>query len=72
MSKRLADYLIGYRQTKPVTILAAMRTFSGLLETADRVVYLRDGRIEGEGHPLELRAKGRSDMLGYLHPGPGF
>jgi ABC-type sulfate/molybdate transport systems ATPase subunit len=72
MTKRLADYLSDYRQAKPVTILAALRAFSGLLDTVDRVVYLRDGRIEGEGRPSELRTRGRSDLLGYLHAGPGF
>jgi ABC-type sulfate/molybdate transport systems ATPase subunit len=72
MTKRLADQLSEYRQANGVSILATLRTYSGLLDTVDRVVYLRDGRIEGEGRPSELLVRGRSDMLAYLHPGPGF
>lgn len=72
MTKRLTDHLSEYREANRASLLATLRSYSGLLDTADRVVYLRDGHVEGEGPPSKLRTRGRSDMLAYLHPGPGF
>lgn len=68
MVRRLARYLIGCRQSRSLTIISTMRTFSPLLEAVDRVAFLREGRIEVMGAPRDLMALTEPDMCGYLRP----
>jgi ABC-type transporter Mla maintaining outer membrane lipid asymmetry ATPase subunit MlaF len=68
MARRLAEYLADYRRAKQLTVLATMRTFSPLLESVDRVAFLREGRIEVIGPPAELMSLAEPDMRGYLRP----
>ena len=68
MTRRLAQYLATCRLSKPLTILAALRGYSELLEIMDRVVFLRGGRVAAAGRPNELAATNETDLRGYLFP----
>jgi len=70
MIQRLGQLRTRYRGTKPLTILATMRTYSPLMETADRVAFLRDGTIQAVGRQQEMLAAADADMRGYLQPVP--
>ena len=60
-------YLEEWRRLKPLTVIAALRSYSPFIEGADRVVLLCDGRVEGDG-PHAVLAQTVSPMLkGYLY-----
>jgi ABC-type transporter Mla maintaining outer membrane lipid asymmetry ATPase subunit MlaF len=68
MTRRLAQYLATCRLSRPLTILAALRQYSELLEIMDRVVFLRAGRIVAAGRPDEVAVRSEADLRGYLFP----
>ncbi len=45
----LKQYVEARRQQQPLTVLAALRSFSPFIEGADRLVVLQDGRVEADG-----------------------
>lgn len=66
MIRRLGGLLMDRRQSRPLTIVSTLHDFSSLLERADRVVFVRDGRIEAIGRHADLLAKAGADMKDYL------
>ncbi len=53
----LKQYVEARRQQQPLTVLAALRSFSPFIEGADRLVVLQDGRVEADG---SLESVGRT------------
>jgi ABC-type transporter Mla maintaining outer membrane lipid asymmetry ATPase subunit MlaF len=51
---RVEQALMEYRRAHPVTIVATMHTPSSLLQRADRIAFVRGGRIEATGRYAEL------------------
>lgn len=68
MTRRVAQYLATCRLSRPLTILAALRQYSELLEIMDRVLFLRAGRIVAAGRPDDLAGTDQTDVRGYLFP----
>jgi ABC-type transporter Mla maintaining outer membrane lipid asymmetry ATPase subunit MlaF len=66
MTRKLGQFLASHRQSRPLTILATLHAFSPLLESADRVAFVRGGRIEAIGSHAELVAKAGPGMKDYL------
>lgn len=66
MIRQLGQLLKEYRRSRPLTILAAMSAASALLHTADRVGFVRRGRLEALGRQAELLATGDARMQPYL------
>jgi ABC-type transporter Mla maintaining outer membrane lipid asymmetry ATPase subunit MlaF len=54
MAQRVVRVLTEYRRAHAVTILASMHNPSALLEQADRVAFVRQGRIEASGSYAEM------------------
>lgn len=63
---RVEQVLMEYRRTHPVTILATMHTPSSLLQRADRIAFVRGGRIEAVGQYAELARAPDSSIKPYL------
>lgn len=53
----LKQYVEARRQQQPLTVVAALRSFSPFIEGADRLVVLQDGRVEADG---SLESVGRT------------
>lgn len=53
-SRQLAELLDRCRRARPLTIVAALNGFSALVDCADRVAFMRAGRIEAIGPRAEL------------------
>lgn len=53
----LKQYVEARRQQHPLTVVAALRSFSPFIEGADRLVVLQDGRVEADG---SLESVGRT------------
>ncbi len=74
MIQRLGRLFAECRRTRPLTILATMRAFSSLMETADRVAFMRGGRLEAVARHQDLLAMADAGMKQYLTapgiPGP--
>ena len=51
---------------RPITVLATLSHPSPWLSMADRVVYMRHGRVVAEGAPAELQQSASQEMLAYL------
>lgn len=66
MIRRLTQFLADRRRSRPLTILATLHAYSPLLESADRVAFVRGGRIEALGSHADLSAKAGADMKDYL------
>jgi phospholipid/cholesterol/gamma-HCH transport system ATP-binding protein len=66
MARRLCRLFADHRHGRPLTILATLHAFSPLLESADRVAFMRDGRIEAIGSHAALLAKAGTGMKDYL------
>ena len=47
-------YVEERRRARPLTVIAALRSYSPFIEEADRLVLLRDGRVEADGPPAAL------------------
>lgn len=45
----LKQYVDARRQQQPLTVVAALRSFSPFIEGADRLIVLQDGRVEADG-----------------------
>jgi len=45
----LQGYIEEYRTRRSLTVVAALRAFSPFLQAADRLVVLREGRVEADG-----------------------
>lgn len=63
---RVEQVLMEYRRTHPVTILVTMHTPSSLLQRADRIAFVRGGRIEAMGPYAELARVPDSSIKPYL------
>ncbi len=71
MVARVDRVLTEYRRAHAVTILATLHNPSPLLEHADRIAFVRQGRVEAVG-PYEDMAKNPDPALRiYLGGGPG-
>jgi ABC-type transporter Mla maintaining outer membrane lipid asymmetry ATPase subunit MlaF len=66
MIKRLGRLLTERRRARRLTIVLTLHDFSSLLECADRVAFVRDGRIEAIGRHAELLATAGEDLKDYL------
>jgi phospholipid/cholesterol/gamma-HCH transport system ATP-binding protein len=66
MIQRLGQLFAECRRTRSLTILATMRTFSSLMETADRVAFMRGGRLEAVARHQDLLAMADAGMKQYL------
>ena len=66
MTGNLGRLLAEYRRTRRLTIIATLHAFSPLLDSVDRVAFMRDGRIEALGRHADLLAKAGADMKDYL------
>lgn len=45
----LKQYVDARRQQRPLTVVAALRSFSPFIEGADRLVVLQEGRVVADG-----------------------
>lgn len=70
MIQRLGRLLAECRRTRSLTILATMRVFSSLMETADRIAFMRGGRLEAVARRQDLLTTADAGMRQYLAP-PG-
>jgi ABC-type transporter Mla maintaining outer membrane lipid asymmetry ATPase subunit MlaF len=70
MVRHLGQLRAKYRETKPPAILATMRTYSPLMEEAERVAFLCDGKIQALGRHQDLLAMADERMQEYLQPVP--
>jgi len=66
MIQRLGRLFAECRRTRPLTILATMRAFSSLMETADRVAFMRGGRLEAVARHQDLLTMADAGMKPYL------
>jgi len=66
MAQRVVRVLSEYRRTHAVTILASMHNPSALLERADRVAFVRRGRIEASGPYAEMITSPDAVLRAYL------
>lgn len=69
MVRRVVRVLAEYRRTHAVTILATLHNPSPLLELADRVAFVRRGRIEAMGSYAEMAASADPVVRMYLDAG---
>lgn len=65
---RLGQLLTECRRTRALTVMAISHSFTPLLETVDRVAFVRQGRIEAIGRYRDLVAMPGAGMQGYLKP----
>ena len=66
MVGRLSQLFADYRRSRPLTILATMRAFSPLMESVDRIAFMRGGRIEAIGRHRDLLTMADAGMKLYL------
>src|SRR5947199_12207 len=66
MIQRLGQHFAECRRTRSLTILATMRAFSPLMETADRVAFMRGGRLEAVARHQDLLTMADAGMKQYL------
>lgn len=66
MIQRLGRLFAECRRTRSLTILATMRAFSSLMETADRVAFMRGGRLEAVARHQDLLTMADAGMKQYL------
>ena len=71
MVRRVDRVLAEYRRTHAVTVLATLHNPSPLLERADRIAFVRQGRIEAVGPYAELAATPDAAVRVYLSGGTG-
>lgn len=71
MVARVDRVLSAYRRRHAVTILATLHNPSPLLEHADRIVFVRQGRIEAVGPYAEMAKTSDEVLRVYLGGGPG-
>ncbi|WP_447972895.1 ABC transporter ATP-binding protein [Nitrospira sp. Kam-Ns4a] len=68
MATTLGRLLAELRRARPVTILATLHGYSPLLEQADRVAFVRAGRVLRAGAYAALLAGADAEMRPYLEP----
>lgn len=66
MIQHLGQLRARSKETGSLTILATMRAYSPLMGAADRVAFVRDGRLQAVGRHADLLAMGDERMQGYL------
>ncbi|MBI5777307.1 MAG: ATP-binding cassette domain-containing protein [Nitrospirae bacterium] len=71
MVARVDRVLTAYRRTHAVTILATLHNPSPLLEHADRIVFIRQGRVEAVGSYAEMAKTSDEVLRVYLGGGLG-
>jgi ABC-type transporter Mla maintaining outer membrane lipid asymmetry ATPase subunit MlaF len=71
MVRRVDRVLTEYRRAHAVTILATLHNPSPLLEQADRIAFVRRGRLEAVGSYAELAKTPDEALRIYLGGGPG-
>ena len=71
MVARVDRVLTAYRRAHPVTILATLHNPSPLLEHADRIAFIRQGRIEAMGPYAEMAKTSDATLQVYLGGGLG-
>lgn len=69
MEATLGELLARARRDRALTILVTLHDYSPLLESVDRVAFVRDGRVERMGSYAELLAGADQGMKPYLAPG---
>lgn len=69
MEAVLGGLLVAARRDRVLTILVTLHDYSPLLDSADRVGFVRDGRVERIGAYAELLAGADQGMKAYLAPG---
>lgn len=69
MVQRVARVLAEYRRSHSATILATLHNPSPLLEQADRVAFVRRGRVEAVGSYAEMAASSDAALRVYLGAG---
>jgi ABC-type transporter Mla maintaining outer membrane lipid asymmetry ATPase subunit MlaF len=69
MVRRVDMVLAEYRKTHAVTVLATLHNPSPLLSRADRIAYVRQGRIETVGSLAEMSAMPDAAVRVYLDAG---
>jgi ABC-type transporter Mla maintaining outer membrane lipid asymmetry ATPase subunit MlaF len=63
---RVEQMLLEYRRTHRMTMLVTMHSPSALLQRADRIAFVRGGRIEAMGRYAELAAQPAGALAPYL------
>ncbi len=66
MAQRVVRVLSEYRRTHVVTILASMHNPSALLERADRIAFVRQGRVEASGPYADMAKTPDAALRAYL------
>jgi ABC-type transporter Mla maintaining outer membrane lipid asymmetry ATPase subunit MlaF len=66
MAQRVVRVLSEYRRAHAVTILASMHNPSALLERADRIAFVRQGRIEASGSYADMAKTPDAVLRAYL------
>lgn len=66
MAQRLGQLFADCRRTRSLTILATMRAFTPLMEAADRVAFMRGGRLEAVARHQDLLTTADAGMRQYL------
>jgi len=64
--ERCQSAMLNARARRPLAVLATMSHPSPLQASADRVVYMRSGRVVAEGRRAELLKTASGEMLAYL------
>jgi ABC-type multidrug transport system ATPase subunit len=71
MVRRVDRVLAEYRRAHAVTILATLHNPSPLLERADRIAFVRQGRVEAVGSYAEMAKTSDEALRVYLGSGLG-
>jgi ABC-type transporter Mla maintaining outer membrane lipid asymmetry ATPase subunit MlaF len=71
MVRRVDRVLAEYRKAHAVTVLATLHNPSPLLERADRIAFVRQGRIEAVGSYADMTRTADAALQVYLGGGPG-
>lgn len=56
------------RARRPLTVLATLSQPSRLQDVADRVIYMRNGKVVAAGRRADLLSSATGDLLAYLGP----
>jgi ABC-type sulfate/molybdate transport systems ATPase subunit len=66
--ERLAAWLTAFKRARRCAVVFALRSYNPVIESADRIVFLRDGRVQALGTRAEMLSRGIEDIEQYVSP----